>query len=126
MRHSTARQKPAGGWHYVNAGRDGGYPLGYCAEHEPHATELEARECYAKWQRDHVRLNGQLSSWSDCVAGRTQDPKTSVRCPNPTKRYAKIEGDGYRMATLCDEHLTIDEAVKALDLDGPAGDAWES
>lgn len=117
MRHYTAAQKGDGpGWHYVSLGRTGGYPLGYCADHEPHPTEAEARECYARWQRDHVRL-GSKWSWTSC---------DMPDCPKPANRGAKIEGDGYHLATLCDEHLTVENAVIAMGLDQPAGDSWIS
>jgi hypothetical protein len=117
VRHLTALQitiDDVTGWHYVSASRRGGYPLGYCAEHSPHPTEVEARECYARWQRDHVRLDGRCS-WTSCS-----------RCPNPANRYAYVEGDGYTSAALCDQHLTLEPAVQAMHLDGPAGDAWQS
>lgn len=117
MNHLTAAQKgEGGGWHYVSLNRrTGGYPLGYCAEHEPHPTEQEARECYGQWMRDHIVLDGRLSGWSDCRV-----------CKGPTKKYARVDGDGYRMATLCEAHLTQDDAVKQLHIEGAAGDAWES
>lgn len=117
MRYLTAVQLPEGGWHYASASRRGGYPLGYCAEHAPHATEQEARECYARWQRDHVRLDVRLGNWSGCeVSG----------CDKPTKQGAEIQGDGYHLATLCEEHLTKEHAYEALGLSEPAGDAWVS
>lgn len=116
MRHLTALQLTDGsGWRYGSAGQTGGHPIGYCAEHAPHATEHEARECYSRWQRDHVKLDGKTSNWTDCR-----------ECKGPTKQYARIEDDGYHLATLCAEHLTIDLAVKHLDLAGAAGDSWES
>ena len=127
MNHLTAARKGEnGGWHYVSLNRRGGHPLGYCADHEPHDTELEARECYARYQRDHIRLDRGPTNWQDCMAGRTGDRATTVRCPNPTKHYADIEHDGYHLVPLCPDHMTVEEAVKALHLDGPAGDAWQS
>jgi hypothetical protein len=118
VNHLTAARRGEDGWHYVSLNRRrGGYPLGYCAGHEPHATEGEARECYAQYQRDHVRLDSTTSNWCGCeVAG----------CDKPTKRHARIEGDGYHMAALCDEHLTVEHAIAALHLDQPAGDSWQS
>lgn len=69
MRHHTAAySKELKGWHYVSAHpRRGTYPIGYCAEHPLHATAQEARECYAAYQRDRVRLDVSLGSWSDCL-----------------------------------------------------------
>lgn len=116
MRHHTAARKSEdGGWHYVSLGRDGGYPLGYCADHEPHETEIQARECYSQYQRDNIRLDGKMADWSGCRA-----------CDAPTKNVADIRYDGFRSEPLCDEHRTQERAVKVLGLDQPAGDAWRS
>ena len=115
MRHLTAARKGDGGWHYVSLGRTGGYPLGYCAEHEPHATEAEARECYARYQRDHIKFDRGTWSWTGCNA---------EGCDNPTRSAARC--GAYKMVALCDEHLTTEHAIKALRLDEPAGDAWQS
>lgn len=117
MRHHTAAQRGDEGWHYVSLSRSGGYPLGYCGEHEPHETEQEARECYARYRRDRVRLDVRLGDWTGCKA---------PGCDKPTKGGADIEGDGFALAPLCDEHLTHEHAVAALGLDRPAGDAWIS
>lgn len=117
MRHHTAHQLPEGGWHYASTHRRGGYPLGYCRDHEPHATEAEARECYSQWQRDHLVLNDGDWSWGNCeVKG----------CKNPANKAARIEGDAYLAASLCPEHMTREHAIAALDIGGPAGDAWQS
>lgn len=114
MIHSRAAQRADGtGWHYVKGGR----PRGYCAEHAPHATEDEARECFGSWQRDHVILERDRFSWSNCY----RRP-----CKNPARHGARIEGDGYTLAVLCDEHFTVEDAIIALHIDGPAGDRWES
>jgi hypothetical protein len=119
MRHLTAAQKgEGGGWHYVSLHRKrGGYPLGYCASHEPHETEKDARECYAMYQRDHVKLDGLWADWAGCQA---------PGCDAPTQTHARIEGDGFHAASLCKDHLDYDHAVAALGLDSPAGDAWVS
>jgi hypothetical protein len=114
MNHHTAA-KLGTGFHYASLNKRGGHPLGYCAEHAPHATETEARECFGQWQRDHVTLDGKLISWTDCRV-----------CHGPTKQYASIEGDGYRLLPLCAEHLTKERAIAGLDIAGAAGDAWES
>lgn len=117
MNHHTAAQHGEnGGWHYVSLNRrTGGHPLGYCVEHEPHATEQEARECYAQYRRDNVLLDVKLGSWSDCAV-----------CGGPTKSAATIRYDGFHLAPLCEEHLTFEHAIDALGLRGPAGDAWQS
>lgn len=119
MRHLTALPLAAGsgGWHYVSAGRKGAHPIGYCAEHGPHPTEDEARECYAQYMRDHVRLDCAYRDWSGCdVEG----------CDEPTKQGARIEHDAYRMALLCPAHLTVEDAVRVMHLDRPAGESWKS
>lgn len=122
MRHLTAAQKgEGGGWHYVSMSRDGGHPLGYCAGHEPHPTEAEARECYAQFQRDNVVLDDGKWSWGSC-----EHRADGERCPNPANRAATIRGDGYAMALLCPEHMTLDHAFEALGITGPAGDSWVS
>ncbi len=119
MRTRTAAQKGgSGGWHYVSLHpRHGGHPIGYCAEHEPHETELEARECFSQYQRDRVRLDVVLGDWTGC---------TAEGCDAPTRKAAQIWGDGFALAPLCDDHLRHGAAVKALHIEGPAGDAWVS
>ena len=114
MRHLTAAHLE-NGWHYASLSRRGGFPLGYCAEHEPHPTETEARECYARYQRDHVRLDRKSSNWNDCRV-----------CKAPAKNIADIEGDGYTTAVLCDEHATTEHAIAVLGLAEPAHDSWQS
>lgn len=121
MRHLTAHQLPEGGWHYASTHRRGGYPLGYCRDHEPHPTEAEARECYSQWQRDHLVLDDGNWSWGNCEHREGQ-----TRCKSPANKAARIEGDGYQMALLCPEHMTRGHAIAALGIDGPAGDSWES
>lgn len=119
MRHLTAAQRADGsGWHYCSLSKRGGYALGYCAEHAPHASEDDARRCYRTWQRDHIRLDQRFTNWGDCaIAG----------CGEPTKLGARIEGDGYSMARLCQKHTTATDARTALMLDGDLADeSWES
>lgn len=117
MRHLTAAQRGKdGGWHYVSMSSRGGHPLGYCAEHEPHPTEAEARECYTAYQRDNVEPNGRWS-WGCCdVEG----------CDNPARDGWHVSDDGYSLAVLCSEHNNRDQAIIALGLNRPAGDAWQS
>lgn len=119
MRHLTAAQKgEGGGWHYVNLGRDGGFPVGACRDHEPHATEDEARRCYRAYQREHIRLDAVTVKWTACQA---------PECDQPTRSAATIQHDGYALAPLCPNHMTIEHATIALGLaDDVAGDSWES
>jgi hypothetical protein len=120
VRHLTAvwitTKDGVTGWHYASLSRRGGHPLGGCATHEPHPSEIEARECYAAWQRERIRLDGKCD-WTSCEA---------YGCDSPTRHVARIEGDGYRMACLCPEHLTVENAIHALHLSGAAGDSWQS
>jgi hypothetical protein len=117
MRPTCTAVQIEGGWHYASASSRGGHPLGYCAEHPPHASEQEARDCYGQWQRDHLRLDQGSWSWGGCDA---------KGCPNPANRAADIEGDGYQIAMLCPDHMTTEHAVAALHIAGAAGDAWRS
>jgi hypothetical protein len=118
MRHLTAVQ-PAGktGWHFASTSSRGGHPIGYCAEHEPHATEWEARDCYAEWLRAHVHLDGQSSSWHGCQA---------KGCDEPTRRHAGVTSDWTHLANLCGEHLDLETAIVVMGLDMPASDSWQS
>lgn len=121
MRTKTAVQLADGsGWHYAITGRTGGHPIGRCADHPPHPTEAEARECYGAYLReDTIRLDVAGFRWNSCdhQAGGT-------RCPNPTKSYATYGDDGYGHVALCPDHMTVENAIAAAQLDGPAGDAW--
>lgn len=115
MRHLTAA-KIDGGYHYASLSKRGGYPLGYCSAHAPHATAEEARECYGSWLRDHVREAG-ATSWTSCM---------QPQCKAPAQRRFEVEGEGYRLAVFCDDHATIANAITRMHLEGPAGDSWES
>lgn len=116
MRQLTAARKGEnGGWHYVSLSSRGGYPIGYCDTHAPHATEEEARNCYNRWRRDGIELDVTLGAPSKCD-----------RCENFTQTGARVRGDGYDQVTLCSAHLTVENAASALDAYGPAGNAWIS
>lgn len=118
MMHNTAWQLDDG-WVYASRSRRGSYIIGGCAESgqiHRHATEDEARECYNEWRRRNVRLDSKWS-WGSChVRG----------CPNPANKGARVEGDGYSLVILCDEHHTLEIAIRELGLNGPAGDSWQS
>lgn len=114
MNHRTVRERADHtGFHMVVNGRT---PVGYCAEHGPHATEAEARECFGQYERDRVREFGR-TSWTSCML---------KGCTQPAQRRFEIEGEGYNLAVLCDEHATKENAITVMHLDGPAGDAWFS
>ncbi len=111
------------GWHYTTGNRrTGTHPIGYCRDHGPHATEAEARECYAQYLLDNVRLDEPHSwSWGSCDYGRGEGAK---RCKNPANNGAR--SGSWRMVLLCDEHFTAMGAVEALGLHRPAGDSIHS
>lgn len=120
MRHHTAAALNNGsGFHYASLSSRGGYPLGDCANHAPHATEDEARACYRTWQRRNVVLVVDYAkNWGDCSIDT---------CGAPGKCGARIDGDGYSGARLCPAHLNVGDAIIALGLSGNlAGDSWES
>ena len=118
MRHLTAASID-GGFHYASLSSRGGYPLGHCAEHAPHATADDARRCYRVWEREHVVIDAQFRNWGDCSA---------TGCEEPTKLGARlVDGDGFHIARLCAEHLTMPAAIAGLGLaDDLAGDSWVS
>jgi hypothetical protein len=123
MRTKTALQRADGsGWHYGIAGKSGGHPLGRCANHPPHLTEAEARECYGAYVReDTIKLDAYPLGWTSCEAR-----PGSVKCSAPTKSAATYGDDGYGQVALCPEHMTRENVIAAAQLDGPAGDAWIS
>lgn len=104
----------ADGWHYAQLWKTGGGPIGFCAEHDPHPTEAEARECYAAYLRAQLR-EVQYGDWTGCRMDG---------CDTPTK--AGYGCDGYHDEPLCDEHRTVENAVVVLALDKPAGDSMGS
>ena len=112
-----AEGEHAGKWHYTTANRrTGTHPIGYCVDHAPHDTEEQARECYAGYLRDNVRLDKPGTwSWGGC---------DYPGCKNPANNGA--HSGAWNMALLCADHHNRDDAVKALRLDGPACDSWHS
>lgn len=131
MRHHTAvhvELDEGSGWRYASTSRRGGHPLGYCADHF-HDTEHEARVCFRLWQRAHVEPHGTWS-WGNCMARgnfRELPEGANEKCKKPANNGWHINGDGYSLALLCEEHNHWDYAVVALYLDSDeAGDAWQS
>jgi hypothetical protein len=119
VNYDSAKQLADGsGWHYGTANRRTGvWPLGYCQNHGGHPTELEARECYSQYQRDNIVFDHGTWSWTGCML---------PGCDNPTKSAARVQGNGFSHAALCDEHLNLEDAAVALDITGPAHDSWHS
>ena len=126
-----AEGEHAGKWQYTSANRRSGiHPIGYCWAPGPdsdqadattwprhyHDTEAEARECYGQYLRDHVRLDEPGTwSWGTC---------DFPDCKNPANNGA--HSGEWHMALLCADHHSLDDAVEALGLDGPAGDSIHS
>ena len=115
------------GWHYTTGNRRTGiHAIGYCADHEPHATEAEARECYGQYLRDNVRMDEPHSwSWGSCeYGGARRYRREEPACKNPANNGA--HSGSWNMVLLCDEHFTVEHAIVALGLAGPAGNSIHS
>lgn len=97
MNYDQPRQHKDGGWHYTTFNRRiGTFPIGYCRDHRPHATEDEARRCYRDYElNEDLRLDGTLGDWNPC-----EYPE----CETLTNRNASI--GGWSRWRLCDEHRT--------------------
>lgn len=98
MNYYDARALADGsGWHFTSANRRAGtHPVGYCAEHGPHATADEARECFRRYLLDGQRET-TYADWTGCAWDG---------CDTPTKKGLETRpplGDDF---PLCDEHRT--------------------
>jgi hypothetical protein len=118
VNYDQPRQLESGGWHYTSRNDDRVYPVGYCADHRdaPHATEDEARACYARYMiEQRTRLDGiTLGSYNPCTA--------PSGCTVLTNRAAAV--GAWIVYRLCDEHRT---AEVVAELYGPmAGDSVHS
>ena len=105
MNYYMARQlmtkdgKPSGLWHFTKM-RDGQiWAVGYCAEHEGHATKEEAQECYRKYILEREVSQGRLAEWHSCFV-----------CGAPSKNC--VEVGGLKLLILCDEHNTTQQIEK--------------
>lgn len=96
MNYDQPRQTKTGGWHYTSMNDGHIWPVGYCADHEPHQTEDDARRCYRDYElNERLRLDGTLGDWNPCEY---------TGCETLTNRDARIGGwHGWR---LCDVHRT--------------------
>jgi hypothetical protein len=95
----TKDGKPSGLWHFTKM-RDGQiWAVGYCAEHEGHATKEEAQECYRKYILEHMVSRGRLTEWHSCRV-----------CRAPAKNFADV--GGLELLVLCDEHNTTQQIEK--------------
>jgi hypothetical protein len=98
MNYYAPRQKVDGGWHYTKMNNGRIWPVGYCASHEPHATALEAQQCYKKFICDHAAFNqGELMD----AQVKCQVPE----CKNHTSKSALVDHDDYY---LCPTHMNRD------------------
>lgn len=114
MNYDQPREKESGGWHYTRFNRRvGTWPIGYCRDHEPHATPDEARECYTKYMlAECVRLDATLGEYNPCRADG---------CDILTNRAAAVgEWNLYR---LCDVHRTREQVAVLF---GTVGDSVHS
>lgn len=124
--HLDATPDRPEGWHYAQVWKTGGHQIGFCADHAPHPTEAEARECYSAYLRTQLREE-TYGDWSGCEASvtRTDQGSQALVCDTPTKKGITYSG-GFRGAALCDRHRTDEQAIVVLGLDQPAGDSFGS
>lgn len=102
MNYYEARQtKDKAGWHFTSMNDGQIWPVGYCADHEPHATPEEARECFRKYLLDGSR-ELTYADWTGCEV-----------CDTPTKKALSTRPPLGNDHALCDEHRTL-EQLEAL------------
>jgi hypothetical protein len=100
------------GWHFTRMNDGHIQPVGYCAEHYPHATADEACECFRRYLLDLI-VEETYSDWTGCeflVDGQ--------KCDTPTKRGLSSRPPLGHDYALCDEHRT---AVNLDAMTGPVG-----
>ncbi len=93
-----------GRWHYtcMNDGRI--WPIGYCRDHEGHASKQEAYECFKLYCLDHrLRLDGQ---WADAQ-------HKCVVCGAWTQKFAEVN---HVIFDLCDEHRTREQVAQLFNV----------
>jgi hypothetical protein len=77
------------------------WAVGYCAEHEGHATKEEAQECYRKYLLERrTSFDLVLRDWIGCRV-----------CGRPTKKGALVGPTDYY--PLCKQHLN-QQALETL------------
>lgn len=101
MNYYNARQIKGGeGWHYTCMNDNVIWAVGYCRDHDPHATADGARECFRRYLLDAPREEN-YSDWTGC-----EFEADGKKCDTPTKKGLAARpplGHGY---ALCDEHRT--------------------
>jgi hypothetical protein len=93
--------KGIGRYHYTCRNDNRIWPVGYCVEHEGHATEQEAQDCYKRYLLDH-RLN------LDMTMNDTQ--RKCCICGEWTQKAAEI--DNGQIWDLCDAHRNRETVEK--------------
>jgi hypothetical protein len=102
------------GWHYTQMNDGRVWPIGYCADHAPHATEGEARDCYTRYLLEQrLQLDGM--AYADMQ-------RPCEVCGAWTDKFAEISPWGPSF-TLCDEHRTREQFAALF---GQVGDSVHS
>ena len=95
MNYYAARELEGTGKYHYTCRRDGMvWPVGYCKEHEPHATKEEACECYRKYLHDVQLQFGEIKDQQIMVA----------ECGEWTTKIGVCERTS--VVHLCDKHLS--------------------
>lgn len=97
--YEARKMKDGSGWQFTGRNKrprpDGEtWPVGYCADHEPHAERWEAEDCFRAYLLDGVQEES-YGDWTGCEI-----------CGDPTKKGLTSRpplGTGY---PLCDDHRT--------------------
>lgn len=95
MNYDQARELVNHTWHYTRMNDDRIYPIGYCTDHDGHASKQEAENCYKSYILDkHLQLDGKI----DGALFKCQ------MCDNYSDGCVYIEG--WMRYKLCDTHRT--------------------
>lgn len=119
MNYYDAREKRnalggSGGWHYTCMNDGKIWPVGDCAEHEPHPTQLEAYECYTAYLlRERLSLDGKL---------KKTERRKCTECDVFTGSFATVDNSGYW--PLCDDHRTATVVARLFGTVGSAISSW--
>jgi hypothetical protein len=104
MNYYEARQtNDKTGWHYTCRNDDRIWPVGYCAEHDPHPTAEEAVQCFHRYLLDG-QAEEQWADWTGCVV-----------CDTPTKKGLTTRRPLGHAVPLCDEHRTPEVLAEQVD-----------
>jgi hypothetical protein len=91
------------GWHYTchNDNQRRTWAVGYCAEHDPHATKREAEECYRKHELDKT-----LRFLPDVPLRGGTTLQECAECEAITTGFASIGHGIPQFIPLCETHRT--------------------